>query len=289
VSDSTPREAPEARFAADWLRVRELADHRSRAHELVESFLAWWRLRSAEEARPLIRVVDLGAGTGSNLRYLAPRLPGPQAWTLVDHDAELLARADAPDVPGLQVSTARADLADALGAVIGSADLVTTSALLDLCSAAWVGTLAEVAARAGAPVLAALTYDGSMRWRETDSVDEVVRRAVNSHQRRDKGLGPALGPDAGRVAMAAFGRQGFDTLLVESPWRLTPDDAPLARELVAGWCQAACEDRPDDSDRIESWAERRRARIDHGDFALTVGHLDLLALPPRARPPGGTT
>ena len=38
---------------------------------------------------------DLGSGTGSMSRWLAPRLPGPQHWVLHDRDADLLARAAA--------------------------------------------------------------------------------------------------------------------------------------------------------------------------------------------------
>ena len=42
---------------------------------------------------------DLGCGTGSMGRWLAPRLPGPQHWVLHDRDADLLARA-AAGMPG---------------------------------------------------------------------------------------------------------------------------------------------------------------------------------------------
>ncbi|WP_106418212.1 class I SAM-dependent methyltransferase [Salinicola tamaricis] len=38
-------------------------------------------------------LVDLGCGSGSNLRYLAPQLRTPQYWRLVDHDASLLEHA----------------------------------------------------------------------------------------------------------------------------------------------------------------------------------------------------
>ena len=44
--------------------------------------------------RPLV-VRDLGCGTGSLGRWLAPQLPGPQSWVLHDRDADLLARAEA--------------------------------------------------------------------------------------------------------------------------------------------------------------------------------------------------
>src|SRR5215510_5410508 len=71
-------------FSADWLDLREPADHRSRnrklALALAKHFDGW---------RP-ITVVDLGSGTGSNLRATAPLLGPEQHWTLVDIDTGLL-------------------------------------------------------------------------------------------------------------------------------------------------------------------------------------------------------
>ena len=84
------------RFTADWLALREAVDHRSRPEGLLVPLRAWWRARGASH------VVDLGSGTGSNLRYLAPRLDPGQRWRLVDHDRELLRRAGAGQVAGAE-------------------------------------------------------------------------------------------------------------------------------------------------------------------------------------------
>ena len=72
-------------FTAEWLHLREPLDAASRDATLVE-----W-LPQIGGTR---HVVDLGAGTGANLRYLAPLLGGAQEWLLVDDDAPLLAAAD---------------------------------------------------------------------------------------------------------------------------------------------------------------------------------------------------
>ena len=74
----------ETGFSAQWLDRREPADHRARnrklEHALAKHFDGW---------RP-ITVVDLGCGTGSNLRATAPLLGPEQHWTLVDHEQALL-------------------------------------------------------------------------------------------------------------------------------------------------------------------------------------------------------
>src|SRR5262250_2634007 len=80
-----------------WLALREAADAAARAPELVE------RVRRHLAARPhaarlhagrlRLDIHDLGSGTGSMGRWLAPQLPGPQHWIMYDRDADLLAQA----------------------------------------------------------------------------------------------------------------------------------------------------------------------------------------------------
>ncbi len=276
-------------FEPEWLALREPVDHRSRADAAMSLLVHAWR------AGGWSRVLDLGSGTGSNLRYLSPRLPGVRHWTLLDHDAALLAHAAAPD--GAEVTCITGDLAVAgLEAIRESdADLVTASALLDLVSKDWLRALAAACRESGSAALFALTCDGAIQWQAAeddprpvdDPDDALVRRAFNAHQRRDKGLGPALGPMAGLTGETIFRGAGYRAWLLRSPWRLGPGDAPLARALVDGWEAAAAEqlgsapsdDDPAGADRVRAWAERRRATIESGRFGLTVGHLDLLALP----------
>jgi SAM-dependent methyltransferase len=261
------------RFDAAWLELREDVDHRSRAAELLPPLRRWWT------ARACTNVLDLGCGTGSNLRYLAPELPGPQAWTLLDHDAELLARIESPR-RDVVVRPLQRDLAEAGLEEVRAVHLVTASALLDLVSEPWLGALVDACADRGCGALFALTYDGRVEWSgDADPFDALVRDAVNEHQRRDKGLGPALGPTAGPAAEGLFLRRGYRTWLLPSAWTLGPREAALARALVAGWSAAATEQRPDEADAVRGWATRRASAVAAGDFRLVVGHQDLLALP----------
>ena len=270
-------------FSPDWLALREPPDHRARAADLLPPLRAAWR------AGGWRRILDLGSGAGSNLRYLAPRLPGEQAWTLLDHDAGLLARAAAPD-PAHSVTRLRGDLAREGLAAVADAHLVTCSALLDLVSAAWLGSLARACRAASCGVLLALSYDGTIRWLPApgeqpddagDADDRWLEMLVNAHQRRDQQPAPALGPQAAPEAAALLAANGYRTTLRPSPWRLGPADAALAHELVTGWERAASEiaSGPAQARRVRAWAARRRRTIAAGSFRLVVGHQDLLALP----------
>jgi len=258
-------------FERAWLALREPVDHRSRPRAPLAPLVEWWAAGGHSS------VLDLGCGTGSNLRWLAPELPG-SSWTLLDHDAELLSSIQVPECPWGEpdVRPVTGDLATEGLVLVDAADLVTASALLDLVSEAWLRSLVDACAAGDHAALFALTYDGTIEWGgDPDPLDDVVRDAVNEHQRRDKGIGAALGPAAADTAERLFAAAGYATTLAGSPWELGPADGRLIEALVDGWASAAAEQRPEGAGDFAGWAARRRTC----DARLTVGHLDLLAIP----------
>lgn len=261
------------RFPADWLTLREPADHAARSEPLLDRLRDWCRDRES------LRIADLGAGTGSNLRYLAPRLPVPQHWTLVDHDPDLLALASVPaSVPPTTLRTVCADLGEWVLATTAP-ELVTASALLDLVSRHWLDRLVRGCLHHRAAALLVLSYDGDVSWTAPDPEDAFVRAAVNEHQARDKGLGAALGPLAPVVAADRFRAAGYRVWTEPSPWQIDASALALAEPLVAGWVEAAAEQRPEAAVRIRDWGARRLEDLRTGRTTLRVGHRDLLALP----------
>jgi hypothetical protein len=159
--------------------------------------------------------------------------------------------------------------------------LVTASALLDLVSERWMLAIAARCREAGAAALFALSYDGRIECSPADEADELVRRLVNDHQRRDKGFGPALGPTATDCAERAFIALGYRVQRDRSDWALQADAPQLQRELIDGWAHAAIEMAPVSAAAIDAWRARRLSHVANGRSDLRVGHEDLAAWIPR--------
>ncbi|GAA2360613.1 trans-aconitate methyltransferase [Saccharopolyspora halophila] len=257
-------------FAPEWLALREEADASARAEELLAPLREALRGR----AEPVIR--DLGCGTGSMGRWLAPRLDGPQRWVLQDRDPELLALAGAAmpgGDPGVELLEADATALD--DRELRGTSLVTASALLDLLTAEEVGAIAAACVRAGCPALLTLTVAGRVEFDRPDPLDSSFARAFDAHQRRVTGGRRLLGPDAAPTAVAAFERLGAWVLAHPSPWRLGPERPRLAEQWLRGWVSAACEQQPELAEHASGYLQRR---LGDGPCAI-VGHTDLLAVP----------
>jgi hypothetical protein len=261
---------------SDWLALRASADRAARSEPLTR------RIADILQRHSPLRIVDLAAGTGANLRYLANRLPHPQHWLLVDRDPALLAEVHGSPLPGGFVETRELDLGPVGSLEICSGShLVTASALLDLVSERWLQALAVRCRAEGAAVLFALTYDGHSECVPAEPEDTLIRRLFNEHQTRsDNGFGRAAGPAAASCAARALAAAGYHVELAASDWRLGPDASDLQRGLVQGWADAAAEVDQSASSVIASWMRCRLAWIDEGRSSITVGHQDLIAWVP---------
>ena len=274
-------------FSPEWLALREAADHRAR-----DGFLAM-ALADRLQSKSTVNVVDLGCGTGSNIRATYAALGPEQHWTLVDYDASLLsaarttlsAWADQTTPDGeklvlkksgktLVVAFRQADLVIALDAALGrTCDLVTASALFDLCSAEFIARFAQAVAARRAVFYTVLTYNGIQRWTPTHPLDPAMSDAFHSHQKTDKGFGISTGPNAPLALADAFRAAGYTVREGDSPWLLSRSDHALVDALVPGFAGAVRETGALTPAQIDGWLAQPR----HGS---EVGHTDTLAFPP---------
>jgi hypothetical protein len=267
------------RVSPDWLALREEADAAARAADLADE------VRRHLPDGETVFVHDLGCGTGSMGRWLAPRLARRQHWVLYDWDADLLPRArgamprSGADGAAVTSQTRRRDVSRLDPDDLAGASVITASALLDLMTADELTRCVEACVGAGCPVLITLSVTGSVELDPWDPLDEQVADAFNAHQRRTAGGRTLLGPDAVEAAVEAFTRLGSDVLVAPSPWRLGAAEAALTGDWLSGWVGAACEQCPELAVAAGPYARRRLSDATAGRLGVTVDHLDLLALP----------
>ena len=283
-------------FDLDWLRLRNRFDEAALAPALAKRF--------AQEVGPQPRLLELGCGSGANLRHLAPQLGVRQSWLMLDRDESLLAAVEpetrawadqrgwlVADRGGsgfllegegreVHVQLRQADLAEEMDAVPWTeVDAVTGSALLDLTSGDWLDGLAAALLGHRLSALFVLSFDGRLRWRPTDPADREIEQAFRKHQTGDKGFGPAKGPDAPEYLARALRRPGWTVVSATSDWRIPPTERAMLEAMIGGVTTGACEAEPGRAKSCRAWAANRLAQAGSGRVALVVGHVDLLALP----------
>lgn len=282
-------------FSAQWLGLREPVDHRSRNQALQVQVINY--LAQVKTVYPgSIHLTDLGSGTGSNLRALAPHLNSIQYWTLVDYDqtllhvarSTLLAWADSEiesrDTSSTPIKTLSirkqnktiivnfkcVDLLNDYQTVLNEpTDLITAAAFFDLVAKPW---LTQFCASLSKPIYTVLTYDGNEKWNPPEIIDSDILNAFHQHQRTDKGFGCALGPAAPECLQSLLRDQHFTTICAPSPWILNHQDSALIQQLSIGTAAAVREMDTLPLAAVNQWEQSRMQAS-----RCEIGHIDIFS------------
>lgn len=289
-----------SKFSPEWLSLREPIDHRSRNQDLQAQVINY--LAKIKTVYPgTLRLTDLGSGTGSNLRALAPHLNAVQHWTLTDYDLELLqaarttllAWADSEIAnhvlgstvdPSTQIKPLSiikenkkmivefrcVDLNKDYRTILDEpADIITAAAFFDLVAEPW---LSQFCAYLSKPLYTVLTYDGIEKWSPPEIIDIDILKTFHQHQITDKGFGSALGPAASERMQSLLREFHFNTACASSPWILDNHDHDLIEQLAIGTAGAVREINTIPIQLVDQWEQSRRQAS-----KCEIGHIDLFA------------
>ncbi len=266
--------------SGEWLALREPEDADARSRDLALTAAAML------PEGPIV-VHDLGSGTGSMMRWLAPLLPGPQTWILHDWNADLIARAiDAVPPPdrdnaAISVYSQTGNLVDLRPADLAGASLVTASALLDVLTSRETHAIVNACVSAQTPALLALSVTGEVWLSPRDELDAAFEQAFNAHQLREADGRQQLGRYGAPIARGLFTRAGWHVRPSTTVWRLDHRRPRLLREWFYGWVDAAVEQDPGLRAEAKRYRQLRTSQIERGELAAHVRHVDLLAWPRR--------
>jgi hypothetical protein len=260
----------------DWLAARVAADDAARA-TTVNTLLPELSRYLIEAAGPggTVQIIDLGAGTGANQRWLAPRLPIRQRWLHLDHNPVISRSLPLPAETVIIDESVEA-LGQLLTKASGDRQLVTCSALLDVLTTEQIRAVCRAVIDNRVPVFFSLTVTGGLTLSPADPHDQLLLAAFNDHQRRAGGAGPA----ATMLTLNLLRAAEFAVTTQETPWRLTAEsglafvDQMLEERLAAAVAQDPALARP-----ATAWLELRRAQLAAGLLRIELDHLDILGLP----------
>ena len=265
-------------FSIEWLDLREAADHRARDERLLRITTNW--LDNLKMPNKVI--VDLGSGTGSTIRALQTANPHMSSvnWRLVDNDREVLAEAVRRHAKENLLEDYVIDISDIQNLPLENVCLITTSALLDLVSADFIRELSHLIKRKtkfhSVGLYSALNYDGQIAWTPLHPLDGRILDSFNNDQRKDKGFGLALGPDAAEFLRSQFEAGEFEVLSASSPWQLGPNDQDLTNSLIDGIANVALQSSNFTNSEVVDWKKFRMKHVKA--CSCFVGHVDVLVL-----------
>ena len=271
-----PESPAEVTVDPDWLAARAAADTSARAATvgtLLPELINY--LTGTGGLGGVLEIIDLGAGTGANQRWLAPRLPFRQRWIHLDHDPAIIRSLPLPEDTVIIDGSV-----EALGHLLaGSASdhrLVACSALLDVLTTSQLDALCQALVENQVPAYFSLSVTGILSISPVNPHDQRLLDAFNDHQRR---AGRA-GPEAITLAVDALCASGFTVRTQETPWQLTASSDPrFVEQLLQERLDAAVAHDASLAAAAKAWLELRRVQLGLGILNVEVGHRDILALP----------
>ena len=234
-------------------------------------------LTETSDGESHLEIIDLGAGTGANQRWLTPRLPFRQRWIHLDHDPAISRSLPLPDDTVIIDDSVEA-LARLLTSRSGGRCLVTCSALLDVLTTDQIFHVCHAVIDNRVPALFSLTVTGALSVTPTDPDDQLLLAAFNDHQRR---AGRA-GPDATSLASKALQAGGWHVLCQQTPWQLSAASGRgFVEQVLQERLDAAVAQDPELAPAATAWLDLRRVQLALGVLRIDLGHCDILAIPDR--------
>ncbi|HQU51949.1 MAG TPA: hypothetical protein PK643_03005 [Saprospiraceae bacterium] len=254
-------------YRIEWLQHRYEYDAEAR---WALPLLQWIE----QYPRKIYRIVDLGAGLGSNLRFWSKRINGAQDWTLVEIDESLIAQGSIwlehlPD--GVSARYMHKDFLTYLRQQ-PPPDLLLCNALLDVLTARQVVDLLDYVWANDLPLMSSINYSG-MEFFPGLPEDQRFIAAYEAHMEREQSTGYALGRSLEPLLATISGP--YDVAMHASPWKVPAKDARMLTFLLDYMEQAvpeiiSLEDLPS----FRRWLQVRRHQVREGQLHAMVLHQD---------------
>jgi precorrin-6B methylase 2 len=279
-------------YYIDWLAERYHFDAAARHPLIEEKFL------HALPPNDTIALIDVGAGTGANCRYLMEKIPANQEWILIEQNSEfseeslrslqhhglqkgyetylqngtltLKAPAKTVQIKALQGSLLEINrMAD-----LSATNAVVANAVFDLFTAEEFETFVQKITRHQLLFYATMNYE-NMHFLPTHPQDEKMICLYHEHMLRPQDMGTALGPGSVVQMIEILQQHRYAVTAGNSLWHIHSKHEKMMRYLL-NFMASAIAELPlsvEDTLLLKPWKKQKEeATVLH----LIIEHQDIL-------------
>jgi len=283
------------KFTATWINLRESYDMLSRS-DLLQNLYKNNKLN-------LKKVIDLGGGNGSFLRWCHYKNIIYDDFLIIDNDEALL-KSFYPRTKSYLSMMSLSLIKDNMMSyriqnlknnkdgfitlkkqdfyksidIINDYNLVSFSAVSDLLSKKFIKCLFDKIDK-GTNLYFSICFDGRVKWKNKNKHDKYIVSMFNQHQKQEKTTGVALGLDSINFIKNLSKKNDYKIYIADSSWSVDShdnDSRVFQKAYLNTIYKPLKKFELTDRDILEDWLRSKKNDIESKNSNLVVGHKDIL-------------
>ena len=283
-------------FTQKWMNAREEYDMCSRS-SILDYYL--------RENDNLEKIVDIGSGTGSFLRWLIINKYNFEKMLMIDQDEKLLNKVfkitrnlsidknlllkkissnlfhlDSSNQNILsEIRIMKGDISK-LFKYIYKYNFISFSAIADILPKLFLDKLFSIQLN-NKTILFSICYDGKVSWNNKNKYDKYIMKKFNEHQQSLKNDNYTLGPASISYIKKKAKQKLYKVKIMDSPWKLNSDNVSsrdFHQQYINTIYKALQKDKNTDTLILKEWIHDKSEKIKKGKLKTIVNHKDILLL-----------
>jgi hypothetical protein len=283
------------KFTTTWINLRESYDMLSRSDLLQNLY--------KKNKMNLKKVIDLGGGNGSFLRWCHYKNIIYDDFLIIDNDEALLKsfyprtksylskmslslKKDNMMSYRIQnikknkdgfITLKKQDFYKSID-IINDYNLVSFSAVSDLLSKKFIKYLFDKIDK-GTNLYFSICFDGRVKWKNKNKHDKYIVSMFNQHQKQEKTTGVALGLNSINFIKNLSKKNGYKIYIADSSWSVDSQDNDsriFQKAYINTIYKPLKKYELTDQDILKDWLRSKQNDIESKNSNLVVGHKDIL-------------
>jgi hypothetical protein len=283
------------KFTATWINLRESYDMLSRSDLLKNLY--------KNNKMNLKKVIDLGGGNGSFLRWCHYKNIIYDDFLIIDNDEALL-KSFYPRTKSYLSMMSLSLIKDNMMSyriqnlknnkdgfitlkkqdfyksidIINDYNLVSFSAVSDLLSKKFIKCLFDKVNK-GTNLYFSICFDGRVKWKNKNKHDKYIVSMFNQHQKQEKTTGVALGLNSINFIKNLSKKNDYKIYIADSSWSVDSQDNDsriFQKAYLNTIYKPLKKFELTDKDILENWLKSKQNDIENKNSNLVVGHKDIL-------------